>query len=147
MVVSQAVAGPHWLAKDPSKRWTEVFFLAYSPFWIIWALLVLVPFQLYEVSCGGKGRGQALRRSAKPVRSGVPASHVPTWAQYLVPHAPPPAFSALNDAVLRQLWLRAGWHLLCRSHSHTATLHPLQGADEKRLRTHPGFLFPMGDGM
>jgi len=37
-----------WLASNPSKRWTEVFFLAYSPFWITWALLVLVPFQLYE---------------------------------------------------------------------------------------------------
>ncbi|GBF93808.1 cycloeucalenol cycloisomerase [Raphidocelis subcapitata] len=37
-----------WLAANPSKRWAEVFFLAYSPFWIIWALCVLVPFQLYE---------------------------------------------------------------------------------------------------
>jgi hypothetical protein len=38
-----------WLAANPSKRWTEVFYLAYSPFWILWALCVLVPFQLYEV--------------------------------------------------------------------------------------------------
>ncbi|KXZ42322.1 hypothetical protein GPECTOR_162g137 [Gonium pectorale] len=43
---------PHWLAKDPSKRWTEVFFLAYSPFWILWALVLLVPFQLYEADQG-----------------------------------------------------------------------------------------------
>lgn len=41
--------GARWLALDPSKRWTEVFFLAYSPFWIIWALVLLVPFQLFEV--------------------------------------------------------------------------------------------------
>jgi hypothetical protein len=38
-----------WLAANPSKRWAEVFFLAYSPFWITWALCILVPFQLYEV--------------------------------------------------------------------------------------------------
>ena len=38
-----------WLATNPSKRWAEVFFLAYSPFWILWALCILVPFQLYEV--------------------------------------------------------------------------------------------------
>lgn len=38
-----------WLASNPSKRWAEVFFLAYSPFWILWALCILVPFQLYEV--------------------------------------------------------------------------------------------------
>lgn len=44
----------YWLSKDPSKRWTEVFFLAYSPFWIIWALVILVPFQLFE-SCGNYG--------------------------------------------------------------------------------------------
>ena len=38
-----------WLSANPGKRWTEVFFLAYSPFWIVWALCILVPFQLYEV--------------------------------------------------------------------------------------------------
>lgn len=38
-----------WLAEDPGKRWTEVFFLAYSPFWMIWALCILVPFRLYDV--------------------------------------------------------------------------------------------------
>ena len=39
-----------WLAEDAGKRWTEVFFLAYSPFWMLWALCILVPFRLYEVS-------------------------------------------------------------------------------------------------
>lgn len=38
-----------WLSKVPGKRWTEIFFLAYSPFWIAWALCILVPFRLYEV--------------------------------------------------------------------------------------------------
>ena len=39
-----------WLAEDAGKLWTEVFFLAYSPFWMLWALCILVPFRLYEVS-------------------------------------------------------------------------------------------------
>jgi cycloeucalenol cycloisomerase len=39
-----------WLAEDAGKRWAEVFFLAYSPFWMLWALCILVPFRLYEVS-------------------------------------------------------------------------------------------------
>lgn len=43
-----AAAWGDWLAADPSKRWAEAFFLAYSPFWIVWALCVLVPFGLYE---------------------------------------------------------------------------------------------------
>jgi hypothetical protein len=43
-------AGSLWLAQDPSKRWTEIFFLCYSAFWILWVLCILVPFGLYEVS-------------------------------------------------------------------------------------------------
>ncbi|KAF6255411.1 cyclopropyl isomerase-like protein [Scenedesmus sp. NREL 46B-D3] len=43
-----STAGNLWLAANPSKRWAEVFFLAYSPFWVAWALCILVPFQLYE---------------------------------------------------------------------------------------------------
>lgn len=53
-----------WLAANPSKRWTEVFFLAYSPFWILWALCILVPFQLYEVSCCRCCRGPEESESA-----------------------------------------------------------------------------------
>ncbi len=37
-----------WLPSNPGKRWTEVFFLIYSPFWITWALCILVPFKLFE---------------------------------------------------------------------------------------------------
>uniref|UniRef100_A0A7S2QSM8 Cycloeucalenol cycloisomerase n=1 Tax=Chlamydomonas chlamydogama TaxID=225041 RepID=A0A7S2QSM8_9CHLO len=43
-----------WLASNPAKRWTEVFFLTYSVFWITWALCLLVPLQLYEY-CGNYG--------------------------------------------------------------------------------------------
>ncbi len=42
--------GRFWSATSPGKRWTEVFFLLYSPFWIIWALCILVPFKLYDVN-------------------------------------------------------------------------------------------------
>ena len=38
-----------FLAPNPAKRWTELFFLAYSPVWITWVLCILVPFRLYEV--------------------------------------------------------------------------------------------------
>lgn len=38
-----------WLAPSPGKRWTELFFLAYSPSWIIWCLCILVPFKIYDV--------------------------------------------------------------------------------------------------
>lgn len=44
-----------WLAPSPGKRWTELFFLAYSPSWIIWCLCILVPFKIYEVECLGEG--------------------------------------------------------------------------------------------
>lgn len=37
-----------WLAANPAKRWTEIFFLAYSPVWIVGVLLILVPFKLYD---------------------------------------------------------------------------------------------------
>ena len=47
---------PAWAAADPSKRWAEAFFLAYSPFWIVWALCVVVPLQLYEVRRREEGR-------------------------------------------------------------------------------------------
>lgn len=38
-----------WLAPSPGKRWTELFFLLYSPVWILWCLCILVPFKIYEV--------------------------------------------------------------------------------------------------
>ena len=47
--IPAGAASPKWFAASPGKRWTEVFFLAYSPFWIVWALGILVPFRLYDV--------------------------------------------------------------------------------------------------
>ncbi|KAK1289521.1 Cycloeucalenol cycloisomerase [Acorus calamus] len=40
--------GGRWLAVNPSKRWGELFFLLYTPFWLTLCLGVVVPFKLYE---------------------------------------------------------------------------------------------------
>ncbi|XP_022137410.1 cycloeucalenol cycloisomerase isoform X2 [Momordica charantia] len=37
-----------WLATNPSKRWGELFFLSYTPFWLTLCLGIVVPFKLYE---------------------------------------------------------------------------------------------------
>ncbi|KAL0390818.1 UNVERIFIED_CONTAM: Cycloeucalenol cycloisomerase [Sesamum calycinum] len=37
-----------WLAQDPSKRWAEIFFLLYTPFWLTLCLGIVVPYKLYE---------------------------------------------------------------------------------------------------
>ncbi|XP_061371816.1 cycloeucalenol cycloisomerase isoform X2 [Gastrolobium bilobum] len=37
-----------WLAPNPSKRWGELFFLFYTPFWLTLCLGIVVPFNLYE---------------------------------------------------------------------------------------------------
>ncbi|KAM1339885.1 hypothetical protein ACFX2H_038351 [Malus domestica] len=37
-----------WLAPNPSKRWGEIFFLLYTPFWLTLCLGIVVPFKLYE---------------------------------------------------------------------------------------------------
>ncbi len=68
----------HWLASNPSKRWAEVFFLSYSAFWITWALLILVPFQLYEV--------RARRLSPCCLRSHAPAcmQYCEEWGYLLI---------------------------------------------------------------
>ena len=47
-----------WLAPTPAKRWTELFFLAYSPTWILWCLCILVPFKLYDVRARGAAEGR-----------------------------------------------------------------------------------------
>ncbi|KAL7191728.1 hypothetical protein ACSBR2_023751 [Camellia fascicularis] len=38
-----------WLAPNPSKRWGELFFLLYTPFWLTLCLGIVVPYKLYEV--------------------------------------------------------------------------------------------------
>ncbi|KAL9247516.1 hypothetical protein vseg_020942 [Gypsophila vaccaria] len=37
-----------WFAQNPSKRWAEMFFLLYTPFWLTLCLGIVVPFKLYE---------------------------------------------------------------------------------------------------
>lgn len=37
-----------WLASNPSKRWGELFFLFYTPFWLTLCLGIVVPYKLYE---------------------------------------------------------------------------------------------------
>ncbi|KAG6746147.1 hypothetical protein POTOM_050661 [Populus tomentosa] len=37
-----------WLAPDPSKRWGEIFFLCYTPFWLTLCLGIVIPCKLYE---------------------------------------------------------------------------------------------------
>jgi cycloeucalenol cycloisomerase len=39
-----------WLADNPSKRWCEQFFLAYSLVWVGGLLGIVVPLGIYEVS-------------------------------------------------------------------------------------------------
>ena len=58
--VKKSASNMGWLASNPSKRWCEVFFLAYSPFWIIWALGILVPFQIFEVGKSPGHRAQSI---------------------------------------------------------------------------------------
>ncbi|XP_020524919.1 cycloeucalenol cycloisomerase isoform X1 [Amborella trichopoda] len=37
-----------WFAPTPSKRWGEIFFLLYTPFWLTLTLGIIVPYKLYE---------------------------------------------------------------------------------------------------
>ncbi|XP_057832214.2 cycloeucalenol cycloisomerase [Cryptomeria japonica] len=37
-----------WLAPNSSKRWGELFFLLYSPFWLALLLGIVVPYRMYE---------------------------------------------------------------------------------------------------
>ena len=47
-VVVESAVQAAWLAENPSKRWSEMFYLCYSPFWMTYALAFVVPLQLYE---------------------------------------------------------------------------------------------------
>ncbi|KAE9604276.1 putative cycloeucalenol cycloisomerase [Lupinus albus] len=37
-----------WLSSNLSKRWGEIFFLLYTPFWLTLCLGIVIPFNLYE---------------------------------------------------------------------------------------------------
>ena len=68
-----------WTSTNASKRWAETFFLAYSPFWMTWALCIVVPFEIYEVRRKKeneefwkereKGREKGRRRTRNPRES------------------------------------------------------------------------------
>ncbi|KAI9079669.1 hypothetical protein K1719_038290 [Acacia pycnantha] len=45
---ADSVSSSLWLATNPSKRWGELFFLLYTPFWLTLCLGIVVPFKLYE---------------------------------------------------------------------------------------------------
>ncbi|KAL5998153.1 Bifunctional protein GlmU [Asimina triloba] len=45
---SDSGGGSLWLAQNPSKRWGELFFLLYTPFWLTLCLGIVVPYKLYE---------------------------------------------------------------------------------------------------
>lgn len=44
---SNEAFGP-WFSTNPSKRWGEIFFLLYTPFWLTLCLGIVVPYKLYE---------------------------------------------------------------------------------------------------
>ncbi|CAO2818062.1 unnamed protein product [Amaranthus hypochondriacus] len=46
--VSNGSKRSKWLSQNPSKRWGELFFLLYTPFWLTLCLGIVVPFKLYE---------------------------------------------------------------------------------------------------
>nr|VDC80776.1 unnamed protein product [Brassica rapa] len=46
--MSGTSSGSLWLAANPSKRWGELFFLFYTPFWLTLSLGIVVPYKLYE---------------------------------------------------------------------------------------------------
>jgi len=49
LAIAASVPPSLWLAPNPSKRWGELFFLLYTPFWLTLCLGIVIPFNLYEV--------------------------------------------------------------------------------------------------
>ncbi|XP_065873389.1 cycloeucalenol cycloisomerase [Euphorbia lathyris] len=45
---SDCRSSSRWLAPNASKRWGELFFLFYTPFWLTLCLGIVVPYKLYE---------------------------------------------------------------------------------------------------
>ncbi|KAL5707300.1 cycloeucalenol cycloisomerase [Ranunculus cassubicifolius] len=45
---SSSCSSAPWFSTNPSKRWGEIFFLLYTPFWLTLCLGIIVPFKLYE---------------------------------------------------------------------------------------------------
>ncbi|KAF3498183.1 hypothetical protein DY000_02057058 [Brassica cretica] len=69
-----------WLAQNPSKRWGELFFLFYTPFWLTLSLGVIVPYKLYETFT-------ELEYLLAALVSAVPAFLIPMLVIGKVPHS------------------------------------------------------------
>ena len=74
-----------WLAPTPAKRFCELLWLGYSPFWIVWALGIVVPLRLYD-SFTEWGYMYLCAGSAAPClllpllfRGADPERHLPIW--------------------------------------------------------------------
>jgi len=114
--MTASAKGPQWLATNPSKRWTELFFLAYSPFWILWALCILVPFQLFEV--------RHLLEGTRKRKSTLEYSNIHEPSCFIKhKHSFTP-----TATVLWELGLHADRHSLRWPMLHPTHLHPKQGA-------------------
>ncbi|KAK9837459.1 hypothetical protein WJX81_004082 [Elliptochloris bilobata] len=77
-----------WFSSNQGKRWTEALFLAYSPFWITWALCIVVPLRLYErcdeAGYMAIGLAAALPCVALPWALGGPERSKPLGQRYWV---------------------------------------------------------------
>ena len=73
---------PRWLATHPGKRWTEFFFLGYSPLWI-GAMCAIVVSKAYEVS-GPNGHTITTACPTRPCPPG-PVTAAVSLANVIVP--------------------------------------------------------------
>lgn len=132
---SNANMAGQWLSNNPSKRWTEVFMLAYSPCWILWALCVFVPLQLYEVGpvatsaclCWAQSCLQILYHERVRSRCGCHATAAPAALLRMGVHAGgtggrPALHSAASDAGVQGAGRRRG----CSLSRHLIAHHALQ---------------------
>lgn len=81
-----------WMSDNPAKRWTEVFFLWYSPVWITWALGIVVTLGLYH-------RFRELEYMYVGLAAGLPC--------VLIPPLLPPAESERGVPLRERYWVKA----------------------------------------
>ncbi|KAG2312501.1 hypothetical protein Bca52824_024058 [Brassica carinata] len=70
-------SGSLWLAQNPSKRWGELFFLLYTPFWLTLSLGIVVPYKLYECYIIADIHGAGLEYLLLAFVSALPAFLIP----------------------------------------------------------------------